>query len=479
MKTAILFSGTAHNFKYSIQSLMDNVVVPNDADVFILTSRYNLRRKTPHTTDNLPTATDYAEWDAKALTSIRDVSQPINDADIELIRNTFGDRLKGLYFIDDMPEYQNVMLNDRIRMMDLVNKYRRENTPAPFGGDVTNSDNGNIKCVIDQFNNIKKCYEIMEAYENGNGFKYDFVMRIRLDFVAPDVINIAHYYLNQDYHYLYCMGCFRIDKFEWMDEWGWFSHRDTAAKLFPYLNRMGFTINKKYNTIGSGNEFLFAPETQFSLLLHELNMKVINVHIYRSACYTDGGDGFDYMNYRFLRYRIDMQHEYGLVCRGPSDINEHLPILKEYASKCDHVTELGTRFGNSTVAFMAASPRVFISYDVQYNPKIDFLKLIAKESDVNFIFKLENPTEIEETDLLFIDTNHNVESCSLELKLHADKVRKYLIFHDIIYFWEKGQGHEHGGGLRYAIEPFMREHPEWRQIYRAENNNGLLILERC
>jgi len=78
------------------------------------------------------------------------------------------------------------------------------------------------------------------------------------------------------------------------------------------------------------------------------------------------------------------------------------------------------------------------------------------------------------TAILFTGT-----SCSKELALHHDKVRKYLIFHDVVSFWEKGQGYEKGGGLRYAIEPFMRDHPEWKQVYRAENNNGLLILERC
>jgi len=108
---------------------------------------------------------------------------------------------------------------------------------------------------------------------------------------------------------------------------------------------------------------------------------------------------------------------------------------------------LGTRYGNSTVAFLAAKPKKFITYDVQHNAKIDYLRLLG--ADV----RLENPQEIEETDLLFIDTDHHVEQCSKELALHHAKVKKYLIFHDVVSFWEKGQGHESGGGLKYAIEP--------------------------
>jgi hypothetical protein len=36
----------------------------------------------------------------------------------------------------------------------------------------------------------------------------------------------------------------------------------------------------------------------------------------------------------------------------PSDIHEHLPTLSELARECKHVTELGTRTGVSTLAFL-------------------------------------------------------------------------------------------------------------------------------
>lgn len=34
---------------------------------------------------------------------------------------------------------------------------------------------------------------------------------------------------------------------------------------------------------------------------------------------------------------------YNRLCNTPSDINKLLPILKLYASKCDHITEMGVR----------------------------------------------------------------------------------------------------------------------------------------
>lgn len=483
MRTAILFSGTAYNYKYSIDSLFKNLIFPNNADVFILTSHYNMRRRTVEGTLKV-NAEDAEGWAIKNRAQERNEANGITTADINFIKDTFGDHLKVFQLMDHLDGYAEYINGEREKMMDTVNKYRAESLelklPQPFGSDVLHSDNGNVRAIIDQYNHVKRCFELMEEYENANGFKYDIVARVRIDFICPFKFDFSHYYLNQDYHYLYNCGMFRQDPFEWADEFCFFSHRDTAQRVFKNLNRMGFITDRKYNTVyfEQGNDFIFAPECQWSLLLYELDVKALPIKIFRSACYTKGGDGWEYYNYMFRR-EIKLDHEYLLVCQGPSDINEHLPVLNQYASLCEHITELGTRFGNSTVAFMAARPKKFITYEVAYNNKLEYLDLIAKENGINYECRIENPQEIEETDLLFIDTDHHVEQCSKELKLHADKVRMFLIFHDVVSFWDKGQGHEYGGGLRECIEPFMRDHPEWKQRQRFTNNNGLLILERC
>jgi len=48
-RTAILYSGSAYNIRFSIKSAMDNLIIPNNADVFIVTERRCLRRKTEQT----------------------------------------------------------------------------------------------------------------------------------------------------------------------------------------------------------------------------------------------------------------------------------------------------------------------------------------------------------------------------------------------------------------------------------------------
>ena len=46
-----------------------------------------------------------------------------------------------------------------------------------------------------------------------------------------------------------------------------------------------------------------------------------------------------------------IEQKYKQRCTTPSDINEHLPVLRDYASKCTHITETGVRSAVSSYAF--------------------------------------------------------------------------------------------------------------------------------
>jgi hypothetical protein len=171
----------------------------------------------------------------------------------------------------------------------------------------------------------------------------------------------------------------------------------------------------------------------------------------------------------------------------PSDINEHLLLLRDLASKCDHVTEFGVRGGTSTVAFLAGQPKTLVSWDIEWrwiiSQRMADLSFVA--GDTNFQPRVGNTLEIitEPTDLLFIDTLHTARQLKAELTRHCDpafdRVRKYLVFHDTATFGYVGEdGTE--PGLRAAIRWFQREHafPLWLLIEDRKNNNGLVVLER-
>ena len=167
----------------------------------------------------------------------------------------------------------------------------------------------------------------------------------------------------------------------------------------------------------------------------------------------------------------------------PSDINEHIPTLIKYGQECEHITEMGVRGICSTWAFLASSPKKLISYDLE-----DPIKWGGNINDVydtaniyNLCFQFIKADvlkiEIEETDFLFLDTWHVYEQVKAELELHSSKVKKYIGFHDIVSWGEKGETDGHKG-INYAIDEFLNNNLNWRIKEKFLNNNGLLIIER-
>jgi len=158
-------------------------------------------------------------------------------------------------------------------------------------------------------------------------------------------------------------------------------------------------------------------------------------------------------------------------CNTESDIHEHLPTLFRFASKCDTVVEFGVRFGSSSRALIAARPKSLISYDTTVEPEAEALFATGREEGLNcqLIEKSSFDVELDSVEFLFIDSDHSYACLSKELKLHADKVTRFIAFHDTVSY-----GHE----LMPAIQEFLDTHPEWQPLEVYQNNNGFAVIER-
>jgi hypothetical protein len=179
----------------------------------------------------------------------------------------------------------------------------------------------------------------------------------------------------------------------------------------------------------------------------------------------------------------------------PSDINEHLPVLKEYGEKCRTIVEMGVRSLVSTWAFLAAKPRKLISIDLQ-NPSIFGGNLnevydLSKENDISFEFIESSSLDYEMpfSDLLFIDTWHDYLQLKKELYRHHVNTKKYIILHDTnVYGYKDESLYEDytspreetnlPKGLCPAIDEFLMDNKEWILWERRPNNNGLTVLKR-
>jgi hypothetical protein len=175
-----------------------------------------------------------------------------------------------------------------------------------------------------------------------------------------------------------------------------------------------------------------------------------------------------------------------------TDINEHLETIKNYASYCNHVTEMGTRDVVSTWALLAARPKKIVCIDINPCP-IDTAKRLAEKENIEFEFKqadtIHPDFSIEETDLLFIDTWHVYSQLRKELIKHSGKVRKCIILHDTTTYEYVDEDELRNQtlyttnnlgkkGLWPAVMDFLDENSGWYIRERFFNNNGLTILAR-
>ena len=170
---------------------------------------------------------------------------------------------------------------------------------------------------------------------------------------------------------------------------------------------------------------------------------------------------------------------YDMYNNWDTDINKLFPILRKYAQKCRHITEMGSRHFCSAWAFCVTRPEKIICYDIYVSPYLGYIAEATKRNNINFNFINQDvlTSDIEETDLLFIDTIHTYKQLSQELKLHSKKVRKFIIIHDTATYGEIGEDNNSPAENK-AIEEFLSANPEWRFKEKVDYSNGLIILEK-
>ena len=195
----------------------------------------------------------------------------------------------------------------------------------------------------------------------------------------------------------------------------------------------------------------------------------------------------------------DLEQKINDLHKTTSDINEHIPTIIKYGQECNHITEMGVRGIVSTWAWLASAPNKLIAYDIEnpdtWSGKIQDVYDTAKAYNLDFTFVKADvlKIEIEETDLLFLDTLHVHNQLKAELKLHSTKARKYICFHDTTSYETRDElGPEHHPdysdildevtdkqGLWSVVEEFLEQNKDtWRLKERFTNNNGFTIIER-
>jgi hypothetical protein len=200
----------------------------------------------------------------------------------------------------------------------------------------------------------------------------------------------------------------------------------------------------------------------------------------------------------------ELIQKYNYYCQSPSDINEHLPTLYQYAQECESVIELGVRGVISSYALINGlmnnnkKNKKILLNDI--SPcDINELLSITTNLQIEVNYKWINDLDLditENVDLTFIDTWHVYGHLKKELDKFSKITNKYIIMHDttvdewdgetIRIGWNAEQQSKETGipvneinkGLWPAIEEFLVANKNWKIKERFRNNNGLTILEK-
>lgn len=174
---------------------------------------------------------------------------------------------------------------------------------------------------------------------------------------------------------------------------------------------------------------------------------------------------------------MNFEQEYLDACARDTDMHEHLPWISELTTQCSHATELGVGYAQSTRGFLRHDVEMH-SYEISPYPVttqyFEAAKAAGRNVTLHVCSTLE--TEIAPTEIMLVDSYHSYEQVKGELELHADKVSKYILFHDTSLFGDRGQGGEQG--IWPAIQEFLDSHPEWKLVERRTNNNGMTLIAR-
>ena len=159
----------------------------------------------------------------------------------------------------------------------------------------------------------------------------------------------------------------------------------------------------------------------------------------------------------------------------PSDIWEHMPLIRRYAEKVITICEIGCRTGNSATALLAGLSKhggKMHSYDIAeqqyFPPEIPNVTWTYHKGDSH-----APDFKVEPCDLLFVDGCHKYSSVKADLR-QATQTARFIIMHDTSEQRDK----DYNDGVCQAMRELIREFPQWEIVERYPNCNGITVLEK-
>lgn len=178
---------------------------------------------------------------------------------------------------------------------------------------------------------------------------------------------------------------------------------------------------------------------------------------------------------------MDLQLEYeSRFALKQKGMDEAMHIVRALASECQDCVEFGVRTGSSTIALLLGCKGTVYSYEMDPHPEWhEPIKEAAGDRWKLTYGRSELATDVPECDLLLHDSWHHYDQVDAEMKAHAHKAKKYLLFHDSIGCASQSRlNGELVPGFRLAVDELMIRDPSWHIKAHHNIRGGLLVLER-
>ena len=159
---------------------------------------------------------------------------------------------------------------------------------------------------------------------------------------------------------------------------------------------------------------------------------------------------------------------------GEHYCNHHDVIRRLIEEGCESYKELGTHQGASAACALLAGADKVSLVDVNFGLFDQYMHLFEDyyvptgiKLTKYCMSSLERSTA-SPVDLLFVDSLHKAEHLKKELDLHAQYVRKYMVFHDT----------KHKPELYRVLENFTSGISPWEISEHINEGHGVTILKR-
>ena len=140
---------------------------------------------------------------------------------------------------------------------------------------------------------------------------------------------------------------------------------------------------------------------------------------------------------------------------------------------CNSYTEFGVNQGTTLAVALLGNIKKVRAYDmtlVPYNKAKHLFDDYSIQNSIDLkVFETDTlRCEIDDVDLLYIDTKHYYDHLTKELSRHGHKAKKYIVFHDTV----------EGKGLDRAVKEFVQKNNGWKIITDCKLNVGFMSIKR-